>query len=204
MIEHPLVLEGTSVRLEPLAPRHIPDLLAIAGATPEMFRYTSTPTTPAEAEAYFERAFSERERGVAYPFVLLSRGEDGDESEKVVGTSRFADIRPVHRGCELGFTWLTPKAQGTAVNLESKYLMLRYAFERLDFLRVYFYTDARNTRSQRAILKLGATYEGTLRAERVMQDGFVRDTLLYSVIHSEWAGVKAGLEARLTAKLAAG
>ncbi len=203
MIEHPLVLEGTSVRLEPLALRHIPDLLAIAGATPELFRYTSTPTTPTEAEAYFGRAFSERDRGVAYPFVLLSKGEDEGKTEKVVGTSRFADIRPAHRGCELGFTWLAPQVRGTAVNLESKYLMLRHAFERLDFLRVYFYTDARNTRSQRAILKLGATYEGTLRAERVMQDGFVRDTLLYSVIHSEWADVRARLEARLTAKLAA-
>ena len=202
MFEHPLVLEGTSVRLEPLAPSHIPDLLAIAEATPEGFRYTSTPTTPAEAEAYFGRAFSERDRGVAYPFVLLGKGEDGGETE-VVGTSRFADIRLAHRGCELGFTWLAPQVRGTAVNLESKYLMLRHAFEQLDFLRVYFYTDARNTRSQRAILKLGATYEGTLRAERVMQDGFVRDTLLYSVIHSEWADVKAGLEARLAAKRAA-
>jgi len=195
MFEHPLVLEGTSVRLEPLAPRHIPDLLAIAGATPELYTYTSTPTTPAEAEAYFERAFDERERGVAYPFVLLVEN-------RVVGTSRFADIRSAHRGCELGFTWLAPQVQGTAVNPESKYLMLRHAFEVLDFLRVYFYTDARNVRSQRAILKLGAVYEGTLRAERVMQDGFVRDTVVYSVIHSDWAVVKAGLETRLAAKLA--
>jgi len=183
------------VRLEPLAPRHIPDLLAIAGATPELYTYTSTPTTPAEAEAYFERAFSERERGVAYPFVLLVEN-------RVVGTSRFADIRVTHRNCELGFTWLEPRVQGTAVNPESKYLMLRHAFEVLDFLRVYFYTDARNARSQRAILKLGAVYEGTLRAERVMQDGFVRDTVVYSVIHSDWAVVKAGLEIRLAAKLA--
>ncbi len=169
-------------------------MLQIAQASPERFRYTSTPTTPAEAEAYFERAFSERDRGLAYPFVLLVAGE-------VVGTSRFADIRSAHRNCELGFTWLAPRVQGSAVNMESKYLMLRHAFEVLGFLRVYFYTDARNTRSQRAILKLGAHYEGTLRAERVMKDGFIRDTLLYSVIHSDWSGVKQGLEAQLVAKL---
>ena len=185
--------------LEPLGTQHIAPLLRIAQGSPEAFRYTSTPTTPEEAKAYFERAFGERERGVAYPFVLLGSDKDGGE---VLGTSRFADIRPAHRGCELGFTWLAPQVRGTAVNLESKYLMLRHAFEVMDFLRVYFYTDARNTRSQRAILKLGAVYEGTLRAERVMKDGFIRDTLLYSVIHSDWPDVKAGLEAQLAAKLA--
>lgn len=175
--------------------QHVAPLLQIAQRSPEHFRYTSTPTTPAEADVYFERAFSERDCGLAYPFVLLVAGE-------VVGTSRFADIRPAHRNCELGFTWLAPQVQGSAVNTESKYLMLWHAFEVLGFLRVYFYTDARNTRSQRAILKLGAHYEGTLRAERVMKDGFIRDTLLYSVIHSDWSGVKEGLEARLAAKLA--
>jgi len=193
MIAHPLVLRGRVVRLEPLEATHIPALLAISKATPEVYRYTSTPTTDAEAEAYFAKAFREREAGTAYPFALLAGGV-------VVGTSRFSDIRAAHRGCELGYTWLAPRVQGSAVNLESKYLMLRHAFEGLDFLRVYFYTDARNVRSQRAIARLGAHFEGTLRAERVMKDGFVRDTLLYSVIHSDWPEVKRGLEALLAAK----
>lgn len=111
--------------------------------------------------------------------------------------SRYADIRWSHRNCEIGFTWLAPKTQGTGVNTESKYLMLCYAFEVLDFLRVYLYTDARNKRSQQAIRKLGAVYEGTLRAERVMKDGFIRDTMLFSVIHTDWPEVKQNLEARL-------
>lgn len=190
MIEHPLVLEGERVRLEPLLPAHIPPLLAISKADPETYRYTSTPTTDAEAEAYFAKAFGEREAGTAYPFALFVGGD-------VVGTSRYADLRPAHRGCELGFTWLAPRVQGTGVNAESKYLLLRHAFEVLDFLRVYFYTDARNVRSQRAIRKLGAAYEGTLRAERVMKDGFIRDTMVFSVIHTEWPEVKRTLEARL-------
>lgn len=164
--------------------------MAIAKANPELYRYTSTPTTDAEAEGYFERAFREREAGRAYPFALLQAGD-------VVGTSRFAELRPEHRNCELGFTWLSPRVQGTTVNPESKYLMLQHAFEALQLLRVYFYTDTRNVRSQRALERLGATYEGTLRAERVMKDGFVRDTKVYSVLQREWPGVKAGLEARL-------
>lgn len=193
-IAQPLVLSGSSVTLVPLEAAHVAPLMQIARASPERFRYTSTPTTPAEADAYFGRVFREREQGLAYPFALLSGGA-------VVGTSRYADISYPNRNCELGFTWLAPSVQGSAVNLESKYLLLRHAFEALDFLRVYFYTDARNVQSQRAIRKLGAHYEGTLRAERVMKDGHIRDTLLFSVIHSEWPEVKKGLEARLTARL---
>ena len=193
-IQHPLVLAGQAVRLEPLEQAHLEPLLAIATATPEVYRYTSTPTTEADAEAYFARAFRERDAGTAYPFALLVGGQ-------VVGTSRYSSLDYDKRHCELGFTWLAPSVQGTAVNLESKYLMLRHAFETLDLLRVYFYTDARNTRSERAIRKLGAVYEGTMRAERVMKDGHVRDTLLFSIIHSEWSEVKRGLESQLSARL---
>ena len=193
---HPLTLTGRLVTLEPLEAVHIAPLLAISKASPELYRYTSAPTTDAESETYFARAFDEREAGVAYPFAILVGGE-------VAGTSRYADIRAAHRNCELGFTWLAPQFQGTGVNTESKYLMLRHAFETLDFLRVYLYTDARNTRSQRAIRKLGAVYEGTLRAERVMKDGFIRDSMLSSIIYSDWPEVKRNLEARLgiTAKV---
>ena len=193
-VQHPLVLTGRVVRLEPLGEPHLGPLLAIATANPELYRFTSTPTTEAEAEAYFARAFRERSEGTAYPFVLLVDGQ-------VVGTSRYSSLDLANRNCELGFTWLAPAVQGTAVNLESKYLMLRHAFETLDLLRVYFYTDARNERSARAIRKLGAVFEGTMRAERVMKDGHIRDTLLFSVIYSDWPEVKRGLEAQLSARL---
>lgn len=192
-IQHPLVLEGQGVTLEPLCEQHIEPLLKIATASPEHYRYTSTPTTPEEAETYFSRAFRERDEGAAYPFALLVGG-------KVVGTSRYSSLDYNKRNCELGYTWLGPSVQGTGVNLESKYLMLRHAFETLDFLRVYFYTDARNIRSERAIRKLGAVYEGTLRAERIMKDGHIRDTLLFSIIYTEWPEVKRGLEAQLSVR----
>lgn len=196
MLHHPLTLTGRVVRLEPLDAQHIPPLMAIAEAHPSDFLYTSTPTSAEEAEAYFARAFSERENGLAYPFVITREGE-------VVGTSRYAAINATNRNCEIGFTWLDPVVRGTAVNLEAKYLMLRHAFEALDFLRVYLYADARNVRSQRAIRKLGAVYEGTLRAERVMKDGFVRDTLVFSILYNEWPTVKESLEKRLAAYVTA-
>lgn len=192
MSRHPLVLEGRLVRLEPLGPQHIAPLMAIAEAHPDDFRYTSTPANAVEAESYFARAFSERDAGLAYPFAITLQGE-------VVGTSRYAAIHTTNRNCEIGFTWLSPEVRGTAVNLESKYLMLTNAFEIMALLRVYLYTDARNERSQRAIRKLGAVYEGTLRAERVMKDGFVRDTQVFSILSGEWPGIKAGLERRLEA-----
>ena len=193
-ISHPLVLPGRVVRLEPLGEEHLGPLLEIATANPELYRFTSTPTTEAEAEAYFARAFCERDAGTAYPFVLLV-------DNQIVGTSRYSSLNTSNRHCELGFTWLAPSVQGTAVNLESKYLLLTYAFETLDLLRVYFYTDARNERSAHAIRKLGATFEGTMRAERVMKDGHIRDTLLFSIIYSEWPAVKRGLETQLLARL---
>lgn len=185
-----LVLTGPTVRLEPLAREHVAPLMAIAKAHAEHYRYTSTPTTDAEAEAYFERAFREREAGRAYPFALVREGQ-------VVGTSRLAEVRLDHRNCELGYTWLAPEVQGTGVNPESKYLLLRFAFETLELLRVHFYTDTRNVRSQRALERLGAVYEGTLRAERIMRDGYLRDTKVYAILQREWPGVKATLEARL-------
>lgn len=196
MLHHPLTLTGRIVRLEPLGTEHIAPLMAIAEAHPDDFLYTSTPTNAEEAKAYFARAFSEREKGLAYPFAILLEGE-------VVGTSRYAAIHAANRNCEIGFTWLDPAIRGTAVNLEAKYLMLGHAFEVLDFLRVYLYTDARNERSQRAIRKLGAVYEGTLRAERVMKDGFIRDTQVFSILYNEWPAVKEGLEQRLEAYLTA-
>ena len=197
MFSHPLILEGDTVRLEPLEERHIAPLMKIAKATPDLFQYTSTPVTDAQADAYFERAFKEREQGRAYPFVMVHK-----PSGEVVGTSRFADIVWQHRNAELGYTWLTPKVQGSSVNVESKYLMLEHAFETLDFLRVHIITDTRNARSQRAIRTLGATYEGTLRSHHLAKGDYIRDTMVFSIIYREWPKVKAHLEERMRSKRA--
>ncbi|MBS3933316.1 MAG: GNAT family N-acetyltransferase [Truepera sp.] len=196
MIAHPLTLCGRFVRLEPLEPEHIAPLMAIAQATPEAFVYTSTPVTEAQRDTYFDKAFSDRERGEAYPFVIKA-------AERVIGTSRYADIRWQHRHCELGYTWLDSRYQGGGANVESKYLMLKYLFEEQGFLRVQLHTDARNLRSQEAIRRLGAVYEGVLRRHMVAKDGFVRDTMVFAITDLDWPSVKAQLAARLEVKLAA-
>ena len=196
MIAEPVTLRGQVVRLEPLRREHVEPLYRIALATPELFRYTSTPVNKSQLETYFAKAFGQRDAGLAYPFTLFFQ-----ETDEIIGTSRFADYRADNRNCELGYTWLSPKCQGTAVNVESKLLMLTHAFEVLDLLRIEIHSDTRNERSQAAIRALGATYEGTLRSHQVMKDGYVRDTAVFSIIHSEWDRVKAHLQARLAAKL---
>ncbi len=197
MIDHPLVLSGQSVRLEPLEPHHIPALMAIAQKSPEEYRYTSTPVTEAQQDKYFEAAFKGQKAGTAYPFVLLDA-----RTSQIIGSSRYSDIIWRHRNCELGYTWLDPAYQGSAVNVESKFLMLEHAFETLKFLRVQIHTDTRNTRSQKAIEALGATFEGVLRRHMVAKDGFVRDTNVYSVVDTDWPEVKKRLEERVAQKLA--
>lgn len=116
---------------------------------------------------------------------------------RAVGCSSFLDIRSAHRGLEVGFTWIASWARGTKVNPEAKLLMLGFAFERLGALRIQLKCDARNEHSAAAIAKLGARFEGRLRRHIVMPDGYVRDTMMFSVTDAEWPEVRAGLETRL-------
>jgi RimJ/RimL family protein N-acetyltransferase len=107
------------------------------------------------------------------------------------------DIRPEHRGLEIGWTWIGKAYQGTQVNPENKYLLLRHAFETLGAIRVQLKTDARNIQSQRAMAKLGAKLEGTLRNQIILPDGYYRHSVMFSVIADEWPEVKAAIERRL-------
>jgi RimJ/RimL family protein N-acetyltransferase len=119
------------------------------------------------------------------------------ETGQSVGVTCYMDIRPAHRGLEIGSTWIARPYQGTRVNPESKYLLLRHAFENLGAVRVQLKTDGRNRQSQAAIAKLGAQREGVLRKHLILQDGYIRDTVMFSIIAEEWPAVKAGLETRL-------
>ena len=194
MISSPIVLTGQVVRLEELRPEHVAPLYNIALKTPDEYRFTSTPVTEAQRDAYFSKVFAERDAGRSFPFVMLYEGE-------IVGTTRLADYSATERNCELGYTWFDAEYFGTAVNTDSKLLMLGFAFETLDVLRVQLTVDARNERSQASIKALGATFEGVLRSHKVVKDGFVRDTLVFSILQSEWDGVKKRLQARLQKKL---
>jgi RimJ/RimL family protein N-acetyltransferase len=120
------------------------------------------------------------------PFAIRT----GDE---IVGCTRFWKIDPAHRRAEIGHTWIAASWQRSFVNTEAKLLMLRHAFETMGLIRVQFQTDELNRVSRTAILRLGATEEGLLRNERIMPDGRVRNTMCYSIIDSDWPGVRARL-----------
>jgi RimJ/RimL family protein N-acetyltransferase len=188
----PLTLTGRVVRLEPLRLSHAPGLLQ--AADPSLFRFT--PQAPKEWSLAGFEADVQRVNGL--PDVLAFAIIHGP-SGHVIGRTTYMDIRAPDRGLEIGRTWITRAHQGTAVNPEMKYLLLRHAFEALApaAIRVQFTTGGTNAHSQRAIAKLGAVREGVLRKLRILPDGTERDTVYYSIINDEWPRVKASLEARL-------
>lgn len=189
----PTSLNHPDVTLRPLAPG---DVKALFEVTPQdTFRYfldwPATWTLPA-----FEAWIASRlVKPTSCGFVVIDA-----RSGRIVGSSSYLDIDPVHRGVEIGFTWYTPEARGTRVNPASKLLLLEHAFGPLfggRCERVQLKCDGRNERSQRAIAKLGAVREGVLRKHRVLKDGFVRDTVMFSITREEWPKVREGLLARL-------
>jgi RimJ/RimL family protein N-acetyltransferase len=186
----PVVLYGESVRLEPLDHRHAAALLAEAQSD-DIWRFMPVPrpaTTPDMIDL-IDKAWKAAAAGTELPFAIISATQD-----RPVGSTRFLEIRRPDRTLEIGWTWLGLASQRTAVNTESKYLLLRHAFDDLGALRVQLKTDSRNERAQRAIERLGAVKEGVLRKQRLTWDGVHRDTVYYSILAEEWPDVKARLE----------
>jgi RimJ/RimL family protein N-acetyltransferase len=188
----PVTLEGGSVRLEPLTESHHAALCEI-GLDPELWRLIPYRVTTAEEMLdYIRTALAGQAAGNTIPFVTVERASGG-----VVGSTRFMNIDAANRRVEIGATWLAQSWRRTAINTEAKYLMLRHAFETLGCIRVELKTDALNERSRAAILRIGAREEGTLRQHMLTWSGRLRDTVYFSIIDSEWPGVKASLEAKL-------
>ena len=184
-----IVLEGRVVRLEPLEERHRDDLVAAATEDRSIWAFMgSNLADPATWPAYLSAAL--QPEFVAWATVERATG-------RAVGSTRFGDIAPEHDRVEIGWTWLAPSRHRTAVNTEAKLLQLTYAFDTLGAGRVALKTDGRNERSQRAIERLGAVREGVLRRHTRLPDGYVRDTVYYSILAAEWPAVKASLTDRL-------
>ncbi|WP_106400225.1 GNAT family N-acetyltransferase [Actinocorallia populi] len=193
------VLEGSLVRLEPLARGHAEDLAVAAEEDRGGYGFTPVPRAGG-IEDYLEAHFARAAQGVV-PFAQVRRS-DG----RAVGCTAY--LEPRYRSgrdglfaVEIGYTWLGASAQGTGINAEAKFLLLRHAFEVLRVARVDIKTDARNERSRRAIEALGACFEGVLRNWSISwapgEDGLLRDSAMYSVVDSEWDGVKERLIGRL-------
>lgn len=186
----PITLCGRFVRLEPLSEEHILGLAQV-GADESIWRYMryGLVTNPEQMAEWVHIMLERQARGSDLPFAVIHLPD-----EKVAGATRYLNVNREYRNLEIGGTWYGPEYQRTAVNTESKYLLLKHAFEDLGCLRVQIKTDERNQRSQRAIERLGAAREGILRDHIIMSDGYLRSSVIYSILKREWPGVKTRLE----------
>jgi RimJ/RimL family protein N-acetyltransferase len=192
LLVEPVTLEGRHIRLEPLTLDHHAGLCEI-GLDPELWRWIPTQVRSRdEMTDYIRLALQGQADGNALPFANLEQS-----SGRVVGCTRYMNIDKANRHVEIGSTWIGKPWQRTAVNTEAKYLMLRHAFETLGCFRVELKTDALNQQSRNAILRIGAIQEGIFRKHVLCWDGRLRDSVYFSVVDSEWPGVKARLEAKL-------
>ena len=188
----PVVLEGRVVRLEPLTLDHV-DALSGVGLDPSLWALTTIRVNDDDdMRRYVQTALEDQRAGTALPFATIERA-----TGTVVGTTRFGSAVHEHARVEIGWTWIAPPWQRTGVNTEAKYLMLRHAFEVLTTRRVELKTSALNARSRAAILRIGATEEGTLRKHMINADGSARDSVYFSVTDDEWPRVRTRLEAML-------
>lgn len=183
----PVVLNGDAVRLEPLCSEHAQGLYN-RGQVKADWAYLprSCFVDMADTRHWIDEALATPGQ---LPFAIIEKARGW-----VVGSTRYLAIRPEHRSLEIGWTWLGQEWQRTAVNTETKLLLLSHAFERLGCVRVEFKTDSRNQRSQQALQRIGATREGVLRNHMIVQNNHLRDSVYFSVIEAEWPEVKARLQ----------
>ena len=189
----PVTLTGSVVRLEPLSEQHASDL-TVAAHDEYIWRYMLYvyPDNEDKMLAWVRDILARQAAGTDLAFAVIHLA-----SGRAIGATRYLEIRPPHRGLEVGGTWYATEFQRTAVNIECKYLLLKHAFEVLGCIRVQFKADARNLRSIRAIERLGAAREGVLRNHYILPDGGYRDSVYFSILDSEWPKGKERLEEML-------
>ncbi|MEO5815817.1 MAG: GNAT family protein [Gemmatimonadaceae bacterium] len=184
----PVTLEGTVVRMEPLTLAHVPALSEV-GLDPSLWALTTISVkSDADMRAYVEEALAEQKAGTALPFATVEQA-----SGRVIGSSRFGNYVAAHKRVEIGWTWIAPAWQRTAVNTDAKLLMLTHAFETLGCRRVELKTSSRNAKSRAAMLRIGCAEEGTLRQHMINADGSSRDSVYFSIVDGEWPAVKERL-----------
>jgi RimJ/RimL family protein N-acetyltransferase len=187
-----VTLSGRITTLVPLSTEHLAGLQA-AAADGELWKlfYTSVPH-PDEMRQWLDNALSLQSTDQALVFVVLE-----NFSGKVVGTTRYCNLDLANRRLEIGFTWYARSVQRSALNTECKLMLLKHAFEKLGCIAVEFRTDWMNKNSQRAIERLGAKRDGILRNHKIMPNGRIRDSVVYSILNSEWPGVEENLRFKL-------
>jgi len=191
----PVTLMGKFVRLVPLSESHVPSLAKV-GLEEEIWRYMRYGKVETEAQlgAWVQEMLDLQAHGTDLPFAVIHLA-----SGNAIGCTRYLNIDPINRSLEIGGTWYGQEYQGTKINAESKYLLLKHAFETLSCIRVWFKADTRNLRSIHALERIGAIKEGVLRNHMILPDGYIRDSVVYSILPEEWPQVKQKLGALLSA-----
>ena len=194
MFESKLVTLSTDkITLRPLSMKHL-DAFYQAGNFPEVWTWSlpNQCTSKAQAQAWLTQSIEKVERGEHVVFSIFD-----NQSGELVGSTRYCEISIENRTLEIGFTFITPKYQRTYVNTHAKYCLLKHAFEQQNAIRVQFKTHEHNIKSRNAISRLGASFEGVLRHQRILPDGSFRNTAIFSVINNEWGRVKKTLKAKM-------
>lgn len=181
-------LVGEKVRIVPMERHHIQGLYEAGNSKSIWYHLPKTIYTVDDMKSLVEEALYKKETGNELPFVVL------ESNNNIIGSTRFLDISNTNKSLEIGWTWYNPSVWGTHINTECKYLLLKYCFETLKFIRVQIKTDNLNVRSQKAIEKIGGVKEGILRNHMIRKDGTYRNSVVYSVIESDWVSVKNKLE----------
>ncbi len=187
-IPHPVILEGNKVKLIPLENAHFDDLIAISKDKKIWEFLTVDGSDETTITTELKSALLKRMDGSEYPFTITDK-----ETGKIIGSTRYIDIYPQYRKLEIGWTWNAQAFWGTGYNTECKLLLLTYAFETLNCVRVQLKTSDKNIRSQTAIRKIGAQFEGIIRHERILYNGVKRNSVMFSIIDDEWPEVKKNL-----------
>jgi N-acetyltransferase len=195
MVPQPVTLSGQTVSLEPLSMEHAGALLEAAQSEEIWLHTLDKPQTIEAMQDYIARALGDGDNKTWIPFAVRHIATD-----RFIGSTRYANIAPLRRGLEIGFTWYAPRFWRTSVNTECKYLLLKHAFETLQYIRVELQAMVDNARSRAAILRLGAIEEGVLRSRIVRRNGQRFDSVFFSILDNEWPGVKARLEGLLKAR----
>ncbi|PHR46184.1 MAG: GNAT family N-acetyltransferase [Fluviicola sp.] len=180
--DNQIILENDLISLSPLSHSHLDKLLPFVLSNPDLLKYSPSPFGTTKAfEAYIKKAISARNKKERYPFVIFDK-----KSNQYIGSSSYGKFSFENQRLEIGWTWIFKEFQGAGINSQAKFLLLDYAFHQLKMVRVVFKTDVRNVASRKALEKIGATLECILRSHTVLQDGYRRDTAVYSILKEEW------------------
>jgi RimJ/RimL family protein N-acetyltransferase len=187
----PQILRNLKIQLEPLQESHRNELY-LAANDKSIWTYQTYDASGEQFTRWFERALKDFSTKTRLPFIVRKL-----DDMQIIGSTSYYEINAKHHRLAIGYTWYTPLVWGTYVNPASKWLLLQYAFELNDVNRVELLTDSRNMRSRAAIKKLGAKEEGVLRSHMVLDCGYIRDSVVFSIIKSDWLEVGAVLQKRI-------